>query len=105
MAMKAPRTPERVLNYGTGPPDDGHEREWDVCPDCGQPRWQLIIVPDRFHCDRCEKAGPGPNTEVREPEPEQLGLDDAMTESKPHAEEVPPLDEGMAWVAEEMPEE
>lgn len=81
MAMKPPAPPERVLNYGIGPPEDGHEREWDTCPDCGGKRWQLIIVPDRFYCDRCEKAGPGPNTEVAEREAEQLGFDAEQVKS------------------------
>jgi hypothetical protein len=121
----APRSNPRVLNYGTGPPKDGLEREWDTCPICGLRRWQLIIVPDRFHCDKCEKAGPGPNTEVAEPEPVQIDffestepaptlLDptaraiasrahDALTSA---AEEwAPPIDEADAWMAEEMPDE
>lgn len=103
MATAAPHTPTRVLNYGTGPPKDGLEREWDTCPGCGQPRWQLIIMPDRFHCDKCEKAGPGPNTEVAESEPEQIEL---QVNSKPVQDlEVPPIDEADAWMAEEMPDE
>lgn len=72
--MSAPRSDPRVLNCGTGPPKDGLKREWDTCPDCAEPRWQLIIVPDMFYCDRCEKSSAGPNREVAEPEPEQIGL-------------------------------
>lgn len=111
MAAKAPRTPARVLNYGTGPPDDGLKREWDICPDCGNKRWQLIIVPDRFHCDRCCKAGPGPNTEVAEPQPEQMDLivDGVQLEVgetiRIGGSESPPIDEADAWVADEMPDE
>lgn len=82
MATDASRPSPRVLNYGSGPPDDGHEREWDVCPDCGNKRWQLIIVPDRFHCDHCRRAGPGPNREVREAEPEQTDITDLMAGSE-----------------------
>lgn len=109
MATKAPRTPERVLNYGTGPPDDGHDREWDTCPHCGRPRWQLIIVPDRFHCDKCEKAGPRNDKPPPEPEPEQLGLDGVPSNEVEKQEQAdgdrPPLDESDAWLAEEMPDE
>lgn len=104
MAAKAPRTPERVLNYGTGPPDDGLEREWDVCPDCGGKRWQLVIVPDRFYCDKCCKATFGPNTEVKQPEPEQQGLFDVASEALTAEEEGPPV-EADAWMADEMPDE
>lgn len=75
MAAKAPRTPERVLNYGTGPPEDGKERRWDTCPRCGGRRWELLVVPDRFFCDECQVATKGPNTEPpRGPEPAQMGL-------------------------------
>lgn len=108
MAVNAPRTPERILNFGAGPPEDGLEREWDVCPDCGCKRWQLVIVPTRFHCDRCEKAGPGPNVAVTEPEPEQTALFSASNEgakAEPPAEERPPVDDGDAWMADEMPDE
>lgn len=112
MAVDAPRSPARVLNYGTGPPEDGLKREWDVCPKCGQPRWQLYIVPDRFYCDKCEVATFGPNTDVAEAEPEQIDLfgstiavpSNEGAKSEP-AEEGPPIDEGDAWIADEMPDE
>lgn len=106
----APRSDPRVLNYGTGPPDDGLERGRDICPDCGGERWQLVIVPDRFYCDRCEKSTYGPNTAPpAEPEPEQIGLFASTTEAASNEgeeqEERAPLDEGDAWIASEMPDE
>lgn len=120
MAIADPRTSIRVLNYGEGPPDDGREREWDVCPDCGGKRWQLVIVPDRFHCDRCEKSSRGPNTEAPVVEPEQMGLIGSFVDESAgsHVEvtdgrrtfgaddfERPPLDEADAWIADETPDE
>jgi ribosomal protein S27AE len=106
MMNTAARRPARVLNVGPGPPDDGLEREWDVCPDCGCKRWQLILVPDRFYCDRCHVASLGPNQDVAEPEPEQIDLFASNEGAKPEAvADEPPIDEGMAWVAEEMPDE
>lgn len=65
---------ERVLNHGEGPPEDGAERERDICPECGAERWQLVIVPERFYCDDCKKAGPGPNGDAPAPKPEQIDL-------------------------------
>jgi hypothetical protein len=55
----------RVVNVGAGPPDEGCER--DTCPRCGRERWELIVVPGCFYCDRCKVASPGPNE--RPPEP------------------------------------
>lgn len=128
MATKAPRSDDRVLNYGVGPPDDGHEREWDTCPVCGRPRWQLVIVPDRFHCDKCEKAGPRNDEPPPEPEPEQIDLfaetaakvipidpqaraiaeraSDALESAvSDYGQERAPVDEADAWIADEMPDE
>lgn len=102
--MTSVRSDPRVLNYGTGPPEDGLEREWDTCPECGAERWQLIIVPDCFHCDRCEKAGPGPNREVADPEPEQIGFDLEPQNMTPEYDRAP-IEEADAWMAEGMPDE
>lgn len=81
------RHAERVLNVGAGPPDDGRDRRVDTCPDCGGERWEILIVPDVFYCDVCEKSTAGPNSEVKvvEPEPDTLFAD-------PGPEEAPPLE-------------
>lgn len=118
----APRAERPPPNVGYGPPPDGAERAWDTCPSCGGARWQLVIVPDRFYCDRCRVATPSveadvvgltwryPNTqaaEVAEPEPDQQGLF-SVSDIAPAAslfDDTPPLDEGMAWVGEEGPDE
>jgi hypothetical protein len=97
----------------------------DTCPECGAERFELVVVPDRFYCRRCKIATEGPNTEApAEPEPEQIDLFEptgpAPTILDPQAraiakrasdvleaavEEAPPIDEGMAWVGEEAPDE
>lgn len=68
------RRPERVLNIGPGPPEDGMARRSDLCPKCGAERWELLVAPDRFFCDGCQIASLGPNKDVDEPEPEQIDL-------------------------------
>lgn len=81
------------------------EHRRDTCPECGGERWELIVAPERFFCGKCEKATPGPNGEPPAPEPEQMGL--GIEEAPPATaeEDGPPLDEGMAWIADEMPDE
>lgn len=104
--MAATRHAERVLNEGPGPPEDGKERRWDTCPGCGGRRWEILVVPETFYCDDCKKATAGPNTEPpKPPEPEQVGLFDVASEAMTAEEEGPPIDEGEAWIAEEMPDE
>jgi len=49
-------------------PEDGRVRSVDVCPRCGRERWELVIVPGRFYCDRCGVATAGPNRKPPEPE-------------------------------------
>lgn len=105
------RRAERVVNEGPGPPDDGKDRRVDTCPTCGGERWEILVIPDVFHCDACKKATGGPNTEVAEAQPEQIDLfgsgfatASAVPESEP-GEEAPPIDEGMAWMADEAPDE
>lgn len=101
-----PRHAERVLNYGSGPPEDGRERRRDVCPTCGGERWELLGPPDVFYCDECKKGTVGPNTEAPTPEPEQIGLFAATIEVPKQEHPAAPLpDEGMAWVGEEGPDE
>jgi ribosomal protein S27AE len=100
MAVAAPRSSPRVLNLGAGPPEDGLQREWDTCPDCGQPRWQLVIVPDRFHCDRCEKATRGPNREAPAPDPLDVGSDFGGANE---GEESAPIDESQGWETDAEP--
>jgi hypothetical protein len=102
------RHDERVVNEGPGPPDDGKDRRVDTCPTCGGERWEILVIPDVFHCDACKKATGGPNTEVVEAQPEQIDLFGATVEvpKQEHpAEEAPPIDEGMAWMADEAPDE
>lgn len=76
--MSKDRLAERVLNVGPGPPEDGKERRSDLCPKCGAERWELLVVPDCFFCDKCQVASVGPNDNVSEPEPEQLALGGAL---------------------------
>lgn len=68
------KTATRILNYGSGPPDDGLEREWDICPTCGNARWQLYLVLDRFYCDWCRKSTARNDKPPPPPEPEQIEL-------------------------------
>jgi hypothetical protein len=105
--MTVSRNSDRVLNVGPGPPEDGKDRRRDLCPKCGNKRWELLVVPDRFFCDECQVASLGPNEDVAGPEPEQIDLFGVTTEgAKEEAiDDGPPLDEGMAWVSEEMPDE
>src|SRR3954470_8423 len=100
MATKT-RHAERVVNEAPGPPDDGKARRVDTCPTCGAERWELLVVPDVFYCEKCRKSTVGPNTAVVEAEPEQIDLFGA-TVSVPSnegakqehpAEEAPPVDE------------
>jgi len=96
---------ERVLNYGAGPPEDGKPRRVDTCLDCGGERWEILVVPDTFYCDECEKATAGPNSEVKvvEPEPGTLFDDTAASPTSsgegylidldPGPEEAPPQEE------------
>lgn len=97
------RRPTRVVNEGPGPPEDGRERRWDVCPKCGGGRWEIVVIPDRFFCDKCQVASVGPNADVPEPEPVQLGL--GLDPEPAGVDDGPPPDEGMAWIADEMPDE
>lgn len=99
----ATRHAERVLNYGPGPPEDGEDRRRDICPGCAAERWEILGPPDVFYCDACKKGTVGPNTEAPQPKPEQLGLDVAPAAAL--FDDGPPIDEGMAWVAEEGPDE
>jgi hypothetical protein len=113
MSAATTRHAERVLNVGPGPPDDGKARRVDTCPSCGGERWEILVVPDVFHCDACKKATVGPNTEApADPQPEQIDLfgfvsapADAVAKSEPSIEEGPPVDEADAWMADEMPDE
>lgn len=97
----------------------------DSCPTCGRDRFELWCIPGRFYCRRCATATEGPNTEPpSDPEPEQIDLfaptEPAPTLLDPKAraiaerasdvlelatDEAPPIDEGMAWIAEEGPDE
>lgn len=45
----------------------------DLCPECGEPRLELVVAPGRFYCARCEVAGPGPNEDA--PDGAQLALE------------------------------
>lgn len=104
----ATRHAERVLNYGPGPPEDGEDRRRDTCPGCGAERWELLGPPDVFYCDACKKGTVGPNTEGPKPKVEQIDLFAAtigVPKEEHLAEEGPPIDEGMAWVGEERPDE
>lgn len=97
----------------------------DSCPECGAERFELVVVPGRFYCRRCKVATEGPNTEPpSDPEPEQIDLfavtgapvvpidPEARAIAKRASDvleaavdEAPPIDEGMAWVGEEGPDE
>lgn len=47
----------------------------DSCPECGAQRFELVVVPTRFFCRRCQIATEGPNTAPPgDPEPEQIDL-------------------------------
>jgi len=88
------------------------EHRRDTCPTCGGERFELHVVPERFYCIACRVATVGPNTEPPGPaEPEQIDLFPTnpplipVRAVGPPAAEAPPLDEGMAWVGEEGPDE
>jgi len=88
------KTATRTLGYGSGPPDDGLEREWDTCPTCGNRRWQLILIPDRFHCDRCCISTARNDEPLASPEPEQIGMDfGAENITAKYNGDQPPIDE------------
>lgn len=95
--------PELADRAGPRPLDERLERV-DICPEpgCGRERQELPL-PDQFYCERCEKASSGPNTEPPPPlEEEPLGL---FSVSDMGRDDEPAVDEGMAWVGEEGPDE
>lgn len=80
----------------------------DICPGCGGQREELLIAADLFYCPSCAKSTFGPNTERPAPRTEQTGLFSVSELGQPAEaifEDEAPIDEGMAWVADEAPDE
>ena len=106
MTADAPARPDSRLR-----PLDARGDRVDLCPTCGGERQELPrnVVADVFYCEVCKRGTTGPNTEApAEAEPEQIDLFGATIEvpKQEHpAEEAPPIDEGEAWMADEMPDE
>jgi hypothetical protein len=90
-----------VDRYPDRPLDERGTRH-DICPYCGGDRDELLIAPDLFYCEPCKRSTLGPNSIPPEQPPEQM----TMLGAPPAAEDDgPPIDEGMAWMADEMPDE